>query len=754
MISQPLLLAISPRILITALLASAAMCVRGELRAQARRVACIGDSITFGARIPDREHNAYPAQLAARLGPSHEVRNFGVGGATLIRDGDRPYTKTKAFADALAWRPEVAIVQLGTNDTVEGKRGNWSKRSSLAASAEEIVDRLRKANVDVEVLLVAPSPIFAKKRGLSEARRKNLEERAPRLREIARVLKTVAFEKSVRFVTLDRVLRARDVTDGVHPTSFGAERYADFYAELLHTPSDTACNALAQIAALEIECKRSEFHGFRRLDFELGSKGEGESGRFKCTLVTPHTATYDRQWIWRARFFGHQPALDLALLDRGFHVLYCDVAGLYGAPDALARFDAAYAFACSLGLHPKPVLEGMSRGGLPVVNWAAKKPGRVSALYLDNPVCDFRSWPGGANGRRSDADWKRCLAAYGLDEGGAKSFAGMPIDVCAPLFRRRVPLFLVYGEKDIVVPPRENGLQLATLWRRAGAPCSVWRKPGDGHHPHGLRPVDPLLRHVLRSVGRSIQPAVLAAHSAEHRGKPAGWGGGTWHSAWQSLRKLVASRQESKLIFLGDSITQSLTGHGERAAKIDGARGFDRAFGVFGGLCLGLSGDRTEHILWRIENGQLDGLEPRLLVVTIGTNNINARQHTGAETAEGTAAIVRALRSRLPAARILLLGCFPLGRSAEDTRRDEVAVLHQRIRRLADSKIVHYLDLRSLFVDEDGEANDKLGRDGIHLTQEGKLAWIAAMLPTIEKLCADGAPEAGAERKHKRAPTP
>jgi pimeloyl-ACP methyl ester carboxylesterase len=179
-------------------------------------------------------------------------------------------------------------------------------------------------------------------------------------------------------------------------------------------------------------------------------------------------------WIWRARFFEHQPALDLALLERGFHLVYCDVADLYGGPLAMRRFDECYGGPLAmrrfdecygllrdLGVGARPVLEGMSRGGLVVVNWAARHPARVSAIYGDNPVVDFRSWPGGQSGKRSDPDWLRCLAAYGLDEAGAQAYAQMPVDRLEPVAKAQVPLLLVLGTEDRVVPPAELGELMA-----------------------------------------------------------------------------------------------------------------------------------------------------------------------------------------------------------------------------------------------------------------------------------------------------
>ncbi len=249
----------------------------------------------------------------------------------------------------------------------------------------------------------------------------------------------------------------------------------------------------ADLASKDVKTKPSEWQGFKRLDFALPADGA------KCIVVAPKEAAEGKPWIWRARFFGHQPALDVGLLERGWHVCYCDVGGLFGAPKAVARWDKFHAFATGeLGLSGKPVLEGMSRGGLIIFNWASANPDKVRAIYGDNPVCNFLSWPGGMNGKRSAGDWKKCLVAYGIDEASAPD-ALQPRDhsTLKPIADKKTPVFLVLGEADKVVPVAENADPLATTYEKLGGPVKVWRKPGLGHHPHGLNPVEPLLEAIL-----------------------------------------------------------------------------------------------------------------------------------------------------------------------------------------------------------------------------------------------------------------
>jgi pimeloyl-ACP methyl ester carboxylesterase len=97
----------------------------------------------------------------------------------------------------------------------------------------------------------------------------------------------------------------------------------------------------------------------------------------------------------RARFWGHEPQTDIALLEHGFHIVYCDVADLYGSDKAVQRWNSFYKRMVKAGFNKKVALEGMSRGGLIVYNWAAQNPEKVACIYADAPVMDFKSWPMG-----------------------------------------------------------------------------------------------------------------------------------------------------------------------------------------------------------------------------------------------------------------------------------------------------------------------------------------------------------------------
>lgn len=235
----------------------------------------------------------------------------------------------------------------------------------------------------------------------------------------------------------------------------------------------------------------------------------------------------------------------------------------------------------------------------------------------------------------------------------------------------------------------------------------------------------------MSAAGFDRNPAEIATPSSEYR-TGAGWGNGGWIGAWNHLKKTIAAHPDAEIVFFGDSISQGLTGHGDRVAKAGGERAIDKYYGNRKALSLGLSGDRTEHLIWRTLNGQFEGLEPDWVVVMIGVNNINSANHSGGEVAAGTRKLVAVLKKALPASKILLLGSFPPGKMPGDPRREETRILHEGIAPLADGGSVFYRDLRPLFLDGKGIHNGLMSRDGIHLNEAGKEAWMKALRDQLD----------------------
>jgi alpha-L-fucosidase len=243
--------------------------------------------------------------------------------------------------------------------------------------------------------------------------------------------------------------------------------------------------------------KHSNWENFERLDFQV----DGRS----CLLVLPKTAARGKPWIWRTEFFGHEPQADLALLGKGFHVAYMDVQNLFGAPVALDHMDQFYSHLTNhYGLASRPVLEGFSRGGLFAFNWAARHPEFVGCLYVDAPVCDFKSWPAGwGRGQGSPSDWARCKEVYGLTDEQARAYKLNPVDNLAPLASHHIPILSVCGDADDVVPFDENTRLVQERYSKLGGPITVIVKPGVNHHPHSLKDPARIVHFILRATSGS-----------------------------------------------------------------------------------------------------------------------------------------------------------------------------------------------------------------------------------------------------------
>lgn len=256
-----------------------------------------------------------------------------------------------------------------------------------------------------------------------------------------------------------------------------------------------ATNSLLANTIDDFPGQKTEWNGFDRYDFQLDGRD--------AIVVTPKKAAAGRPWIWRARFFGHEPGADIALLNRGFHLVYIDVVDLYGCPKAVGHWNAFYEFLTKKhGLAAKPALEGMSRGGLMIYNWAAANPDKVACIYADAPVCDIKSWPGGmGKGPGSPDDWEKCKKAYGISAENLAAFKGNPLDNLEPLAKAGVPLLHVCGALDDVVPMLENTDIVEKRYKELGGSITVIVKPDCGHHPHSLKDPTPIVEFVMKHMG-------------------------------------------------------------------------------------------------------------------------------------------------------------------------------------------------------------------------------------------------------------
>ncbi len=205
------------------------------------------------------------------------------------------------------------------------------------------------------------------------------------------------------------------------------------------------------------------------------------------------------------------------------------------------------------------------------------------------------------------------------------------------------------------------------------------------------------------------------------------------HSTFNT--NVAALGAKSQVIFIGDSITQGWEGEGKEVwAKYYAARH---------ALNLGIGGDRTQHVLWRLDNGNLTGLSPKAAVVMIGTNNSNGEDNSPEQIVAGVRAIVDTLRAKLPGTKVLLVAIFPRSENFS-VQRGKLAQINQALRRTADEQNVFWLDFGHRFLNDDGTMPKELMPDYLHLSKRGYEIWAAAMESKLAAIIGDSPVNAGA----------
>ncbi|WP_165071556.1 platelet-activating factor acetylhydrolase IB subunit [Paludisphaera rhizosphaerae] len=193
------------------------------------------------------------------------------------------------------------------------------------------------------------------------------------------------------------------------------------------------------------------------------------------------------------------------------------------------------------------------------------------------------------------------------------------------------------------------------------------------------------------------------------------------HEALLEKSKQAREENGATLVFLGDSIT---AGWRQNEA-------WQKFYAPRKALNLGIGGDRTQHVLWRLENGEVEGLKPKAVVLMIGTNNSGSDPVDA--IAAGVKAIVADLRSRLPETDVLLLAVFPRGEKPELPVRDKLKQVNAEIAKLDGGK-VHYLDIGETFLEKDGTLSKEIMPDFLHLTPKGYERWAEAIEPSLKKI--------------------
>jgi len=210
---------------------------------------------------------------------------------------------------------------------------------------------------------------------------------------------------------------------------------------------------------------------------------------------------------------------------------------------------------------------------------------------------------------------------------------------------------------------------------------------------------------------------------------------GNWMKRHESFNERV-KQGNADLLFIGDSITQGWEGNGKAV--------WEEFYGKRNAVNLGIGGDRTQHVLWRLDHGNVDGINPKLAVLMIGTNNSGS--NTSEQIAAGVKAIVEKLRTKLPNTKVLILAIFPRGASVDaaknktekgftdDKNRKINEGANEIIKSMADNKMVYYLDIGPKFLQPDGTLTRDIMPDLLHLNEKSYRIWAESIEPKVKEL--------------------
>jgi lysophospholipase L1-like esterase len=200
------------------------------------------------------------------------------------------------------------------------------------------------------------------------------------------------------------------------------------------------------------------------------------------------------------------------------------------------------------------------------------------------------------------------------------------------------------------------------------------------------------------------------------------------HEKFLEDKEALLKKGPIQLVFIGDSITDFWRSRGKDV--------FEKNYAQYNTYNIGISGDRTQHVLWRIDNGELDGItpNPKVAQIMIGTNNLKPNP-SNEEIAAGVTKIVKEVHEKLPQTKILLLAIFPRGEEPTNPYRARIKAINEMIAKLDDGgKTVKYLDIGDKFLEPDGTLPKSVMPDSLHPNAKGYEIWAEAIRPTLEEM--------------------
>lgn len=450
------------------------------------KVAVIGASITYGSGTTNRQTDAFPAQLQSMLGKKYEVHNYGVSGSTMLMKGNLPYNKTKEFQQAQSFNPDIVIMDLGGNDS---KSINRIYANELERNCDFFIETFSKLSSHPRIIILLPIVSFVKdSTGIYDPVIVNA---------IIPHLQQAAYNNGVEVINMHPVLMNHPelMPDKIHPNTQGAYLMARKIYQVVAHQTDSSFNIYS---SLPNPNKISSFYGYKCIEFTIANR--------LCKVVQPKLAAVGHPWIWRARFWGHEPQTDIALIEQGFHLVYCDVAELLGNTTCIAIWNDFYTMLNNAGLAKKAVLEGMSRGAVYEFNWAVANKNKVACVYADNPLLNIRDWALRMDSLDSANDM---LSAFKKDYNiknrkQIQNFKTNTVDQTKQIAKGHYPIMILCADEDEAVNPVTNTLLFEQKLKKRNVDITVIHKAGFKHHPHSFPNPEPIVNFILHAVDFKI----------------------------------------------------------------------------------------------------------------------------------------------------------------------------------------------------------------------------------------------------------
>ena len=232
--------------------------------------------------------------------------------------------------------------------------------------------------------------------------------------------------------------------------------------------------------------KETTWHDAARYDFTMLDR--------EVTVIVPEKPLPGNPWIWRPAFFDAFPDIDIAMLEKGYHILYFNVTNEWGRPSALSAGKKFYDFAVGHGLMDRVILEGLSRGGYYSLCWAQHYPEHVAALLLDNPLVDLREL------KKNDEWFSDVVSKWREDSIENPEVFHNAVNNLTPIVKNRIPILLLSGGSDTIVPYERNGKIIKDTYRRWGVPMKSIVRPHSGHHPHSMSQPEPAVKYLAECI--------------------------------------------------------------------------------------------------------------------------------------------------------------------------------------------------------------------------------------------------------------